>query len=198
MSTDSPRARTERALADILAAEGPKAVTVARVRAAARVDQAVARDVVKDWRTSLRVGSSDDVPTAATDSEQRAFESLRAIIRKAVLDERATQDEAVNQAAAAAIDEADSARQESEALRTELAATQAQVDEHNATIIELQAEKKAADTEIARLREELERQRDIANAAREESAEARGKLYVYQQQAAAKTEDVDMQAGKQK
>ena len=61
-------------------------------------------------------------------------------------------------------------------------AAQAQSRQHNATLIELQAEKKAADAEIARLREELERQREIASTAREESAEARGKLYVYQQQ----------------
>lgn len=176
------RVRTERALADIVAAEGPKAVTVSRIRAKARVDQAIAAEIVKDWRATQRVGNQDDALPAVTDGEQRAFESLRAIIRKAVLDERAEQDEAINQVAAAASDDADHARQEAEQLRTELAATQAQVNEHNATLIELQAEKKAADAEIARLRDELERQREIANAAREESAEARGKLYVYQQQ----------------
>lgn len=182
MSTDNPRVRTERAIADILAAEGPKAVTVSRVRATARVDQAIAAEIVKDWRANQRVGSHDDALPAVTDGEQRAFESLRAIIRKAVLEERAEQDEAINQVAAAASDDADHARQEAEQLRTELEAAQAQSRQHNATLIELQAEKKAADAEIARLREELERQREIASTAREESAEARGKLYVYQQQ----------------
>ena len=182
MPTDNPRVRTERAIADILAAEGPKAVTVSRVRATARVDQAIAAEIVKDWRANQRVGSQDDALPAVTDGEQRAFESLRATIRKAVLEERAEQDEAINQVAAAASDDADHARQEAEQLRTELEAAQAQSRQHNATLIELQAEKKAADAEIARLREELERQREIASTAREESAEARGKLYVYQQQ----------------
>lgn len=182
MPTDNPRVRTERAIADILAAEGPKAVTVSRVRATARVDQAIAAEIVKDWRANQRVGSHDDALPAVTDGEQRAFESLRATIRKAVLEERAEQDEAINQVAAAASDDADHARQEAEQLRTELEAAQAQSRQHNATLIELQAEKKAADAEIARLREELERQREIASTAREESAEARGKLYVYQQQ----------------
>ena len=182
MPTDNPRVRTERAIADILAAEGPKAVTVSRVRATARVDQAIAAEIVKDWRANQRVGSHDDALPAVTDGEQRAFESLRATIRKAVLEERAEQDEAINQVAAAASDDADHARQEAEQLRTELEAAQAQSRQHNATLIDLQAEKKAADAEIARLREELERQREIASTAREESAEARGKLYVYQQQ----------------
>ena len=182
MPTDNPRVRTKRAIADILAAEGPKAVTVSRVRATARVDQAIAAEIVKDWRANQRVGSQDDALPAVTDGEQRAFESLRATIRKAVLEERAEQDEAINQVAAAASDDADHARQEAEQLRTELEAAQAQSRQHNATLIELQAEKKAADAEIARLREELERQREIASTAREESAEARGKLYVYQQQ----------------
>ena len=182
MPTDNPRVRTERAIADILAAEGPKAVTVSRVRATARVDQAIAAEIVKDWRANQRVGSQDDALPAVTDGEQRAFESLRATIRKAVLEERAEQDEAINQVAAAASDDADHARQEAEQLRTELEAAQAQSRQHNATLIELQAEKKAADAEIARLRDELERQREIASTAREESAEARGKLYVYQQQ----------------
>ena len=182
MPTDNPRVRTERAIADILAAEGPKAVTVSRVRATARVDQAIAAEIVKDWRANQRVGSHDDALPAVTDGEQRAFESLRATIRKAVLEERAEQDEAINQVAAAASDDADHARQEAEQLRTELEAAQAQSRQHNATLIELQAEKKAADAEIARLRDELERQREIASTAREESAEARGKLYVYQQQ----------------
>ena len=89
MPTDNPRVRTERAIADILAAEGPKAVTVSRVRATARVDQAIAAEIVKDWRANQRVGSHDDALPAVTDGEQRAFESLRATIRKAVLEERA-------------------------------------------------------------------------------------------------------------
>lgn len=111
MAVDSPRARTERALAEVVAAKGPRAVTVARIRAAARVDQSVAADVVREWRGTQRVGATDEVAAPATEEEARAFETLRAIIRQAVLAERATQDDAVNQAASAAAEEAEEARQ---------------------------------------------------------------------------------------
>lgn len=97
MVIDSPRARTERALAELVTADGTRAVTVARV------DQSVAADVVRQWRGTQRVG-------AATEDETRAFEALRAIIRQAVLTERAKQDDAVNQAASAATEEAEEAR----------------------------------------------------------------------------------------
>lgn len=185
MAIDSPRARTERALAEVVAAEGPRAVTVARIRAAARVDQSVAADVVRQWRGTQRVGATDEVAVPATEDEARAFEALRAIIRQAVLAERATQDDAVNQAASAATEEAEEAHQEAARLVEELEKEKAITAEQATIIAALKAELAAAATEADRLRDELAQQREVAGAAREEAAEARGKLFVYEQQATA-------------
>jgi chromosome segregation ATPase len=185
MAVDSPRARTERALAELVAAEGPRAVTVARIRAAARVDQSVAADVVREWRGTQRVGATDEVAAPATEDEARAFEALRAIIRQAVLAERAKQDDAVNQAASAAAEEAEEARQEATLLAEKLEKEKATTAEQTTTIAALKAELAAAAAEADRLREELAQQREAAGAAREEAAEARGKLFVYEQQATA-------------
>lgn len=185
MVVDSPRARTERALAELVAAEGPRAVTVARIRAAARVDQSVAADVVRQWRGTQRVGATDEVAAPATEEEARAFEALRAIIRQAVLAERAKQDDAVNQAASAATEEAEETRQEAARLVEELEKEKATTAEQATTIATLQAELATAATEADRLRTELDQQREVAGAAREEAAEARGKLFVYEQQATA-------------
>lgn len=184
MAVDSPRARTERALAELVATEGPRAVTVARIRAAARVDQSVAADVVRQWRSTQRVGATDEVVAPATEEEARAFEALRAIIRQAVLAERATQDDAVNQAASAAAEEAEETRQEATLLAEKLEKEKATTAEQTTTIAALKAELAAAATEADRLREEVAQQREVAGAAREEAAEARGKLFVYEQQAA--------------
>ena len=183
MVVDSPRARTERALAELVAAEGPRAVTVARIRAAARVDQSVAADVVRQWRSTQRVGATDEVAAPATEDEARAFEALRAIIRQAVLAERATQDDAVNQAASAAAEEAEETRQEATRLAEELEKEKATTVEQATTIATLKAELAAAAAEADRLRDEVAHQREVAGAAREEAAEARGKLFVYEQQA---------------
>lgn len=185
MAVDSPRARTERALAELVATEGPRAVTVARIRSAARVDQSVAADVVRQWRGTQRVGATDEVTAPATEDEARAFEALRAIIRQAVLAERAKQDEAVNQAASAATEEAEEAHQEATRLVEELEKEKALTAEQATTIATLQAELAAAAAEADRLREEVAQQREVAGAAREEAAEARGKLFVYEQQATA-------------
>lgn len=185
MVVDSPRARTERALAELVAAEGPRAVTVARIRAAARVDQSVAADVVRQWRGTQRVGATDEVAAPATEEEARAFEALRAIIRQAVLTERATQDDAVNQAASAAAEEAEEARQMTIRIAEDLEKEKATTAEQATTIATLQAELAAAATEADRLRDEVAHQREVASAAREEAAEARGKLFVYEQQATA-------------
>lgn len=184
MAVDSPRARTERALAELVAAEGPRAVTVARIRAAARVDQSVAADVVREWRGAQRVGATDEVVAPATEEEARAFEALRAIIRQAVLTERATQDDAVNQAASAAAEEAESVRQEAARLAEDLEREQATTAEQATTIATLKAELAAAGKEADRLQEEVAHLREVASTAREEAAEARGKLFVYEQQAA--------------
>ncbi|RSZ61188.1 hypothetical protein EAH68_14545 [Corynebacterium hylobatis] len=185
MVVDSPRARTERALAELVAAEGPRAVTVARIRAAARVDQSVAADVVRQWRGTQRVGATDEVAAPATEEEARAFEALRAIIRQAVLAERATQDDAVNQAASAAAEEAEEARQMTIRIAEDLEKEKATTAEQATTIATLQAELAAAAADNNRLREEVAHQREVASAAREEAAEARGKLFVYEQQATA-------------
>ena len=185
MVVDSPRARTERALAELVAAEGPRAVTVARIRAAARVDQSVAADVVRQWRSTQRVGATDEVAAPATEEEARAFEALRAIIRQAVLTERATQDDAVNQAASAAAEEAEEARQMTIRIAEDLEKQKATTAEQATTIATLQAELAAAAAEADRLRDEVAHQREVAGAAREEAAEARGKLFVYEQQATA-------------
>lgn len=185
MVVDSPRARTERALAELVATEGPRAVTVARIRAAARVDQSVAADVVRQWRSTQRVGTTDEVAAPATEDEARAFEALRAIIRQAVLAERATQDDAVNQAASAAAEEAEDIRQEATRLAEELEKEKATTVEQATTIATLQAELAAAAADNDRLRDEVAQQRETASAAREEAAEARGKLFVYEQQATA-------------
>lgn len=183
MVVDSPRARTERALAELVATEGPRAVTVARIRAAARVDQSVAADVVRQWRSTQRVGSTDEVAAPATEEEARAFETLRAIIRQAVLAERAKQDDAVNQAASAAAEEAEEIRQEATRLAESLEKEKATTAEQATTIATLKAELAATATDNGRLRDEVAHQRDAASAAREEAAEARGKLFVYEQQA---------------
>lgn len=183
MVVDSPRARTERALAELVAAEGPRAVTVARIRAAARVDQSVAADVVREWRGTQRVGATDEVAAPATEDESRAFEALRAIIRQAVLTERATQDDAVNQAASAAAEEAEETRQEATRLAEELEKEKATTAEQATTIANLKAELAAAASDNDRLRDEVSDQREAVSAAREEAAEARGKLFVYEQQA---------------
>lgn len=180
---DTPRARTERALAELVAAEGPRAVTVARIRAAARVDQSVAADVVREWRGAQRVGSTDDVAAPATDDESRAFEALRAVIRQVVLAERAKQDDAVNQAAGAAAEEAEEARQVAVRLGEELEREKAVAAEQATVIAALKAELAAAAAENDRLREEVAAQREAAGVAREAAAEARGKLSVYQEQA---------------
>lgn len=185
MVVDSPRARTERALAELVAAEGPRAVTVARIRAAARVDQSVAADVVRQWRGAQRVGATDEVAAPATEEEARAFEALRAIIRQAVLTERATQDDAVNQAASAATEEAEEARQMTIRIAEDLEKEKATTAEQATTIATLQAELAAAAAEADRLRDQVAFQREVASAAREEAAEARGKLFVYEQQATA-------------
>lgn len=185
MAIDSPRARTERALAELVATEGPRAVTVARIRAAARVDQSVAADVVRQWRDTQRVGATDEVTAPATEDEARAFESLRAIIRQAVLTERAKQDDAVNQAASAAAEEAEKARQMTIRIAEDLEKEKATTAEQATTIATLQAELAAAAAEADRLRDEVNHQREVAGAAREEAAEARGKLFVYEQQATA-------------
>ena len=185
MAVDSPRARTERALAELVATEGPRAVTVARIRAAARVDQSVAADVVRQWRSTQRVGATDEVAAPATEEEARAFEALRAIIRQAVLAERAKQDDAVNQAASAATEEAEEARQMTTRIAEELEKEKATTAKQATTIATLKAELAATDTDNGRLRDELAQQRDAASAAREEAAEARGKLFVYEQQATA-------------
>ena len=190
MAVDSPRARTERALAELVATEGPRAVTVARIRAAARVDQSVAADVVRQWRDTQRVGATDEVVAPATDDEARAFEALRAIIRQAVLAERATQDDAVNQAASAATEEAEDIRQEATHLAGELEREKATTAEQATTIAALKAELAAAAAEADRLRDEVDQQREAAGAAREEAAEARGKLFVYEQQAAVRVAQV--------
>lgn len=185
MAVDSPRARTERALAELVAAEGPRAVTVARIRAAARVDQTVAADMVRQWRDTQRVGATDEVAAPATEEEARAFEALRAIIRQAVLAERAAQDDAVNQAASAAAEEAEDARQEAARLAGGLEKEQATTTKQATTIATLKAELAATAAETDRLREEAAHQREVASTAREEAAEARGKLFVYEQQATA-------------
>ncbi|AIT62144.1 hypothetical protein [Corynebacterium doosanense] len=185
MAVDSPRARTERALAELVATEGPRAVTVARIRAAARVDQSVAADVVRQWRSTQRVGATDEVAAPATEDETRAFEALRAIIRQAVLTERATQDDAVNQAASAAAEEAEEARQMTIRIAEDLEKEKATTAEQATTIATLQAELAAATAEADRLRDEVTHQREVASTAREEAAEARGKLFVYEQQATA-------------
>lgn len=185
MAVDSPRARTERALAELVAAEGPRAVTVARIRAAARVDQTVAADVVRQWRDAQRVGATDEVAAPATEEEARAFEALRAIIRQAVLAERATQDDAVNQAASAATEEAEDARQEAARLAEELEKERTTTAEQATTIAAVKAELAAAAAENDRLREEVTHLREVASTAREEAAEVRGKLFVYEQQAMA-------------
>lgn len=187
MAVGSPRARTERALAELVATEGPRAVTVARIRAAARVDQSVAADVVRQWRDSQRVGATDEVAAPATEEETRAFETLRAIIRQAVLAERATQDEAVNAAAGAAVEEAEEARQEAARLAERLEKEKATTAEQATTIATLQAELAAAAAENDRLRDEVDHLREVASTARVEAAEARGKLFVYEQQATAET-----------
>ena len=187
MTVDSPRARTERALAELVATEGPRAVTVARIRAAARVDQSVAADVVRQWRGTQRVGATDEVAAPATEDEARAFEALRAIIRQAVLAERAKQDDAVNQAASAAAEEAEEARQMTIRIAEELEKEKATTTEQATTIATLKAELAATATDNGRLRDELARERETASAAREEAAEARGKLFVYEQQALAET-----------
>lgn len=57
--------------------------------------------------------------------------------------------------------------------------------EQATTIATLQVELAAAAAEADRLRDELAQQREVAGAAWEEAAEARGKLFVYEQQAAA-------------
>lgn len=185
MAVDSPRARTERALAEIVATEGPRAVTVARIRAAARVDQSVAADVVRQWRDTQRVGATDEAVAPATEDEARAFEALRAIIRQAVLAERAKQDDAVNQAASAAAEEAEEARQEAIRLAGELEKEKAITAEQATTIATLKAELAVAAADNDRLRDEVDHQREAVSAAREEAAEARGKLFVYEQQALA-------------
>jgi hypothetical protein len=185
MVVDSPRARTERALAELVAAEGPRAVTVARIRAAARVDQSVAADVVRQWRGTQRVGATDEVAAPATEDETRAFEALRAIIRQAVLTERATQDDAVNQTASAAAEEAEEARQMTIRIAEDLEKEKATTAEQATTIATLKAELAAAAADNDRLRDEVAHQREVASAAREEAAEARGKLFVYEQQATA-------------
>lgn len=185
MAVDSPRARTERALAELVATEGPRAVTVARIRSAARVDQSVAADVVRQWRSTQRVGATDEVAAPATEEEARAFETLRAIIRQAVLAERATQDDAVNQAASAAAEEAEEAREEATRLVEELEREKTLTAKQTATIAALKAELAAAAADNDRLRDEVTAQREVAGAAREEAAEARGKLFVYEQQALA-------------
>lgn len=185
MVVDSPRARTERALAELVAAEGPRAVTVARIRVAARVDQSVAADVVRQWRGTQRVGATDEVAAPATEDEVRAFEALRAIIRQAVLTERVQQDDAVNQAAGAAAEEAEEARQMTIRIAEDLEKEKARTAEQATTIATLQAELAAAVADNDRLRDEVNHQREAASAAREEAAEARGKLFVYEQQATA-------------
>ena len=185
MAVDSPRARTERALAELVATEGPRAVTVARIRAAARVDQSVAADVVRQWRDSQRVGATDEVAAPATEEETRAFETLRAVVRQAVLAERAKQDEAVNAAAGAAAEEAEEARQEALRLAESLEKERAITAEQATTIATLQAELAAAVAENDRLRGEVDHLREDASTARVEAAEARGKLSVYEQQATA-------------
>lgn len=194
MAVDSPRARTERALAELVATEGPRAVTVARIRAAARVDQSVAADVVRQWRGTQRVGATDEVAAPATEEEARAFEALRAIIRQAVLAERAPQDDAVNQAASAATEEAEEARQEATRLAGELEREKALTAEQATTIATLKAELAAAAAEADRLREEVDQQREVASTAREEAAEARGKLFVYEQQATAQAAEATVPA----
>lgn len=194
MAVDSPRARTERALAELVATEGPRAVTVARIRAAARVDQSVAADVVRQWRGTQRVGATDEVVAPATEEEARAFEALRAIIRQAVLAERAPQDDAVNQAASAATEEAEEARQEATRLAGELEREKALTAEQATTIATLKAELAAAAAEADRLREEVDQQREVASTAREEAAEARGKLFVYEQQATAQAAEATVPA----
>lgn len=152
-------------MAELVAAEGPRAVTVARIRAAARVDQSVT--------------------APATEDETRAFEALRAIIRQAVLTERAKQDDAVNQAASAAAEEAEEARQMTIRIAEDLEKEKATTAEQATTIATLLAELAAAAAEADRLRDEVNHQREVAGAAREEAAEARGKLFVYEQQATA-------------
>lgn len=186
MAVDSPRARTERALAELVATEGPRAVTVARIRAAARVDQSVAADVARQWRGTQRVGATDEVVAPAAEEEARAFEALRAIICQAVLAERATQDDAVNQAASAVTEEAEETRQDATRLAGELEREKALTAEQATTIAALKAELAAAATEADRLREEVAQQREVASTASEEAAEARGKLFVCEQQAAAR------------
>ena len=140
---------------------------------------------IREWRGTQRVGATDEVAAPATEEEARAFETLRAIIRQAVLAERATQDDAVNQAASAAAEEAEEARQEATLLAEKLEKEKATTAEQTTTIATLQAELATAAAEADRLRDELAQQRETASAAREEAAEARGKLFVYEQQAAA-------------
>lgn len=166
MAVDSLRARTERALAEVVAAEGPRAVTVARIRAAVRVDQSV----VSQWRSAQRVGATDEVAAPATEDEARAFEALRAIIRQAVLAERATQDDAVNQAASAATEEAEEARQMTIRITEDLEKEKALTAEQTTTIATLQAELAAAVAENNRLGDEVAQQREVVGAAREDAA----------------------------
>lgn len=136
-------------------------------------------------QSTQRVGATDEVAAPATEEEARAFEALRAIIRQAVLAERATQDDAVNQAASAAAEEAEEARQMTTRIAEELEKEKATTAKQATTIATLKAELAAAATEAARLRDELAQQREVASTAREEAAEARGKLFVYEQQALA-------------
>jgi len=125
------------------------------------------------------------VAAPATEEEVRAFESLRAIIRQAVMAECAKQDDAVNQAASAATEEAEKSLHEATRLAEELEKEKALTAEQATTIAALKDELATTAAEADRLRDELAQQREVAGAAREEAAEARGKLFVYEQQAAA-------------
>ncbi|QGU08770.1 hypothetical protein COCCU_14400 (plasmid) [Corynebacterium occultum] len=181
MTSSAPRARTERALADLLAKEGAQAITVARVRATARVDQALAAEVVRHWREMRRTGAADPAFAPATEEETRAFEALRAVIGQQVLAGRAQQDDTLHQVAKTATEDADQAHQEVTELAEKLEQEQAATTEALAMIAQAEAELTALAKDNERLRHQLETQQHTLEEARSQAAEARGRLSVFEQ-----------------
>ncbi|QGU08724.1 hypothetical protein COCCU_14170 (plasmid) [Corynebacterium occultum] len=181
MTSSTPRARTERALADLLATEGAQAITVARVRATARVDQALAAEVVRQWRDTRRTAAGDPAFVPATAEETHAFEALRAVIGQQVLAGRAHQENTLQQVVKAATEDADQAHRELAELVEKLAREQAATAEARALLAQANAELAALATDNKRLRHQLHTQQHTLEVAQSQAAEARGRLSVFEQ-----------------
>lgn len=186
---DTPRQRVERAIADLVASDGIKAVTVARVRTLARTEQAMTADVVREWREGLKAGTTDKVIPPSSDGETRAYETLRAIIRKTVLESKAEEISTVNDALAGVTAELEEARKSIAELEEQILALKESLESAEAEKLKLQVSIESEEKMREEQRQELEAVRKELQEETVRRARAEGMIAVYDKEKASEDKE---------